>query len=254
MDQMNKDTININLKELTYMLIHYLWLILIVGILGAAVMWSVSSYVIKPVYVSSAKVYVINRQDENKITYSDLQTGTQLTKDYMILIKSRPVIEKVIQKLNLLLTYEELSELIEVNIPLDTRILEISVKNGDPTMAKNIADAIAEVSAEQMVNVMELEKVNIVEQGNLPDQPDGPHIRTNTFLGAAVGTLLTALMIIVSSYMNDSIKTSEDIERYLSLTILGTIPLEEEGYRRQRWYQKRSRNKSWGRKKTVLQM
>ncbi len=253
MDQMNKDIIDIDFRELSYMLFHHLWLILIAGLLGAAVMWSLSLFVMEPVYVSSAKVYVINRQDENKITYSDLQTGTQLTKDYLILIKSRPVTEQVIQRLKLPLTHEQLSEQIEVNIPQDTRILEISVKNGDPVLAKSIADAIAEVSAEQMVKVMELEKVNIVEQGNLPDQPNGPHVRRNTVLGGAVGMLLTVLAIAIGSYLNDSINSSDDIEKYLCLTILGTIPLEEEVLRNKKWFSKRRRDKRWNRKKTVLQ-
>ncbi len=251
MEQMDKDTIDINLRELSYMLFHYLWLILMVGLLGAAAMWSFSQFVMEPVYVSSAKVYVINRQDENKITYSDLQTGTQLTKDYLILIKSRPVTEQVIQRLNLPMTHEELSKQIEVNIPQDTRILEISVKNRNPVLAKNIADEIAEVSAEQMVNVMELEKVNIVEQGNLPDQPAGPHVKRNTGLGGIVGMLLTALAIAIGNYLNDSINTSEDIEKYLGLTMLGTIPMEGEGFKK-KWYRRRSREKRWNRKKTVL--
>ncbi len=254
MDQMNKDTtIDINLKKLSYMLFHYLWLILLVGLLGATVMWSLSRFVMEPVYVSSAKVYVINRQDENKITYSDLQTGTQLTKDYLILIKSRPVTEQVIQRLNLPLTHEQLSGQIEVNIPQDTRILEIIVKNGSPVLAKSIADTIAEVSAEQMVKVMELEKVNIVEQGNLPKQPSGPRVRRNTVLGGMGGVLLTVLVIAIGNYLNDSINNSEDIEKYLKLTTLGAIPLEEVGSKKSKWFYKRSREKRWNRKKAVLQ-
>ncbi len=252
MDQISKDTIEINFQELTYMLLHKFWLILIVGLLGATAMWSISQYVMEPVYVSSAKVYVINRQDENKITYSDLQTGSQLTKDYMILIKSRPVTEQVIQRLSLSMTHEELSGQIAVNIPQDTRILEICVKNGNPVLAKNICDTIAEVSAEQMIKVMEIEKVNIVEQGNLPDQPDGPKVKRNTILGAVMGILLTMLVLIAHSYFNDRISTSEDIERYLGLTVLGTIPMKEES-RKQKRFIKGSQIKRWGRKKAVLQ-
>lgn len=254
MEQVNKDiTIDVNLKDLGYMLFHYLWLIVIVGLFGAAVMWALSQFVMKPVYESSAKVYVINRQDENRITYSDLQTGTQLTKDYLILIKSRPVTEQVIQRLNLPLTHEELSSQIDVSIPQDTRILEISVKNGNPALAKSIVDTIAEVSAEQMVKVMEIEKVNIVEQGNLPTQPDGPRVRRNTALGGLGGALLIIMVIAIGNHFNDKINNSEDIEKYLSLTILGEIPMEEGGPRKVKRFKKHNREKRWNRKKAVLQ-
>lgn len=254
MDQINKDTNEIDLSKIIYALLHYVWFILIIGLLGAAVMWFVSGYVLKPVYISSAKVYVINRQDGNKITYSDLQTGTQLTKDYLILVKSRPVTERVIKKLNLPLAHEDLSQLIEVNIPQDTRILEISVKNENPALAKSIADTIAEVSAEQMVSVMETEKANIMEQGNLPDQPSGPHTISNTILGTLAGILLASLVVAAGTYFNDRISTSEDIEKYLSLTILGSIPLEEEDRRKHGWIRKGFRRNKWSRKNTALQV
>jgi len=228
MEQEKPNEISIDVKELFYMLIHKIWLIIILGILGAVIAALISIYLIRPVYTSSAKVYVINRQDENKVTYSDIQTGTQLTRDYMILVKSRPVIEKVISDLNLDMTNEELAGMVKVNTPDDTRILEIVVEYYNATLAKQIVDAIAEVSADRMIGVMEIEKVNIVEEGNLPINPSSPNIKFNTFLGLLLGLLLPALVIIIRSLLNDTIKTQEDVEKHLGITVLGIIPREEE--------------------------
>lgn len=227
METKNEDIIEIDLKELFFVLLHKFWIILLVGVVGAAGTAFVSSYLIQPKYTSKTSIYVINRQDENRLTYSDLQMGTQLTKDYMILVKSRPVTEQVISNLNLDLTHEELSEMIEVEIPEDTRILEIIVRHHDPYIAKQLADSIAFVSSERMVSVMEMDKVNVVEPGNLPIEPSSPKVLKNTIIGGVAGVVLVSFILILIHVMNDSIRSSEDIEKYLGITTLGVIPTEE---------------------------
>ena len=227
MEIRNNDVVEIDVGELVLVLLHKWWIILLIGIIGATSTGIVSKYIIQSVYTSTAKVYVINRQDETKMTLSDLQTGTQLTKDYMILVKSRPVTEQVISKLGLDMTQEQLAEIIEVNTPEDTRILEITVEYHDALLAKQLVDAVADVSSQQMVNVMEMEKVNIVEEGNLPVEPSSPNIMRNTLLGGMVGVALASFICGIIYLMNDTIKTTEDIERHLGITTLGVIPLEE---------------------------
>jgi len=241
MEVKNTDEIEIDVKELFAILLHKLWLILLIGILAAAAALLISKYLLQPVYISSTKVYVISRQDENKTTYSDIQTGTQLTKDYMILVKSRPVTEQVINDLHLNLTHEQLSDMIDVNTPQDTRILEISVKNHNADLAKKIVDDIAEVSSERMVSIMEIEKVNIVEFGNIPEKPASPNILNNTILGGIIGAIAITLLIIIINLLNDSIRTSDDIEKYLGITTLGYIPFEEERNRKVRKIKQRKK-------------
>jgi capsular polysaccharide biosynthesis protein len=227
MEPRNNEELEIDLKELFYVLLDKIWIIILVGILMATGAGLVSKLLLKPIYTSSTSIYVINRQSEDKTTLSDLQTGTQLTKDYKILVKSRPVTEQVISELNLTMTSEDLAETITVNTPTDTRILEIVVENPDAYIAKQIADTIAEVSSERMVSVMEMEKVNIIEPGNLPTEPSSPNITRNMIIGGILGVLLIGFIVILVHILNDSIKSPDDIERYLGLTTLGTIPMLE---------------------------
>lgn len=228
METTNNGAVEFDIKELFYVLLHKLWVIIIAVILGSAIVGLINQFLVTPIYTSTTKVYVINRQDESKMTYSDLQTGSQLTQDYMILVRSRPVMEKVIEQLNLSMSTGELADMIYVVNPEGTRILEISVINEDPALAKEIADAIAVVSSEQMVNIMEMEKVNIVEYGNLPTTASSPDIPKNTVFGGLMGAVLACLIIIIIHMMNDNIRTSDDIEKYLGITTLGIIPVEEE--------------------------
>jgi capsular polysaccharide biosynthesis protein len=227
MEQMT-NVVEVDIKELFYVLLHKLWLIVLISIIGATGAGTASKYLMQPIYTSTTKIYVVNRQDESKTTLSDLQTGTQLTADFMVLVRSRPVMEHVIEKLQLDLSETELFDMINVVTPEGTRILEISVSYFDPVMTKKMADAIAEVASEQMINIMEMEKVNIVEDGNLPNAPTSPNILTNTILGGILGLAITSIIIISVHAMNDSVKTSDDIEKYLGITTLGLIPLEED--------------------------
>ena len=229
MEPRNKEVVEIDMKEWLFLILHKLWIIVIIGMIGAGIAGVASVYLIKPIYTSTTKVYVINRQDESRMTLSDLETGTQLTQDYMILVKSRPVTEQVIKDLNLDLTHEELSKMIKVNTPQETRILEIEVDYPAPELAKQLADAIAKVSSERMVTIMEMEKVNILEYGNYPVKPSNPNIILNTTIGGVLGLIFASFIITLVYIMNDSIRTADDIERYLGITTLGTIPLED-GY------------------------
>ncbi|TAH75065.1 MAG: hypothetical protein EWM47_00730 [Anaerolineaceae bacterium] len=227
MEQRNKYVAEVNLKELIFELVHKLWIIILVGIVAAGVSWVTSYFLITPIYTSSTSVYIINRQSNEKMTLADLQTGTQLTKDYMFIVKSRPVTEQVIYSLNLDMTNQQLADLITVNTPQDTRILEITVKHTDPQMAKLIADFVAKISAERMVGVMNMESVNIVEEGSLPTIPSTPNVILNTVLASLVGVVSAAFAVILVYYFNDFIRTSDDIERYLNISTLGIIPVEE---------------------------
>lgn len=222
----NELEIEVNMKELFDAIIKRIWIIVIAGLLCAIATGLISKFMLKPVYTSSTKIYVINRQNKAMTTYADLQTGAQLTQDYKILVKSRPVTEQVLRKLNLSMTHEQLIRKIAVKTPSDTRILEIVVENTDPRLAKQLADSIAEVSSERMVSIMEMEKANIVEPANLPTRPSSPSVLYSAMIGGLIGGFLAVFMILIFFLSDDTIKSYEDIEKHLGVTALGMIPFE----------------------------
>ena len=128
--------------------------------------------------------------------------------------------------MNLNMTHNQLISNIFVKVPDNTRILEITVQNQDPVLAKQLADSIAEVASERMVSILEMEKVNIVEKGDLPTVPTSPSVMKNTILSGIIGAFISAFVIIFIHLIDDTIKNAEQIEKYLDLTVLGAIPLE----------------------------
>lgn len=229
--QYSNDEIEIDLREVFILLISKMWLIVLVGILTAAVGFALSAFLIAPTFESTSKIYILNKQQENTVTYSDVQLGTQLTKDYAQLITSRLVLEKVIEDLNLAETdedmnYEAMLKKVEVTTPTDTRILSITVTDHNPVMAMEIANCVREVAAIHIKNVMDIEAVNVVETANLPMEKAGPSITKWTLIGGCIGVFLVMAMVLVVFFLDDTIKTSDDVEKYLGLSTLALIPLD----------------------------
>ena len=220
------DEIEIDLKELFYVIKRKLWIILLTGIVGAVGFGLFTAMVMKPVYTSSTMLYIVNKTT-TLTSLTDLQLGTQLTKDYKVLVTSRPVTGQVITNLDLNLSHEQLVKKIKVDNPTDTRILTISVEDTDPYMAKSIADEFASVASARMAEIMDSAPPNIVEEAYLPTQKTKPSTTKNTMIGGLAGVFLAGAIILVLFVMNDAIKTPEDVEKYLGLNTLATIPVFE---------------------------
>ena len=227
-NQQQDGEVEINLAELVPYLFHWIWLILIVGLLTAAIAFGYSAFVLTPKYQSTTKVYILSKQgSDDKVTYSDTQLANNLTKDFKEMIKSRTVLETVIKECNLPESYEALAGNVSVSNTSDTRIVGINVKDTNPARAQYIANAVREVAAIHLQEVMDLEAVNVVEEANLPTKIVEPSKKKYTLIGFLIGAVITIAVLIIRYYLDDSIKTSEDVERYLGMTTLATIPMFE---------------------------
>lgn len=231
-----EDVVELDMKELLYVLYQKLFIILLVGALAATAITLIGLFGVTPIYTSTTRLYVINRQDDTKTTYSDLQTGAQLTQDFMIILKSRPILEKVIYQSGEELSLTEFSAMIAVSNPEGTRVLEVSVTDYDPQRAKNLADAIAIVASKELVHTMVVEKINIVEYGNLPIKPEGLNVVRSLISGAVFGIAIASAVILIKHFTNDKIRGAEDVERWLLTSTLALIPIEGECTKQERGY------------------
>src|SRR5699024_9081555 len=237
------DDIEIDLMELLHVLLNRWWIIILSGILGGLIFIAVTVLFITPQYLSTTKMYVLSKQDSNTITQQDMQTSLSLTKDYAELIKSRTVTEGVITQLGLDLTHEELLDKMTVDSATYTRILSISVKDEDPYKDCEIANSIRDVAENHIKNVMDIDAVNVVETANIPEEKASPSISKNGIIGGILGVFLSVAVVLISYMVNDTIKTQDDVERYLGLSTLGTIPLTETEKKKRKKKQKRGRGR-----------
>jgi len=224
------DEIEIDLKELFFELLNNWVMIVISTILVALIAFCISKFIMVPQYTSTSQLYVFTKS--TSITnLADLQTSANLTNDYKVVVTGRPVLEQVIENLKLEEeTYGSLSGRIAVNNPSNSRILEITVTDPDPAMAKKIADEIADVSGAFISEKMDQDPPSVLQYGYVAKNAVSPNTMMNTVLGAAIGAFLAMAIVIISYLMNDTIMTAEDIERKLDMHVLGSLPLEESEY------------------------
>lgn len=224
---LREDEMGFNLSEV----LKELWNGIGIILLSAAVVGLLSVLGTKlftaPRYVSTTKMYVLAQQDTSTLTNGDLQVSTLLTQDYVELIKSRQVTENVIAKLGLNLNHEALLGKISVSAYAETRIITIYVNDTDPYQACKIANTIREVAAEHIQDVMNMEAVNTVETANVPETPVSPEIGKSAATGGIMGAVIAIAIILFVFFSNDTVKTSEDVERYLQLSTLGVIPVDK---------------------------
>lgn len=230
MHETDDDEVIIDLGELISVLWRKAYFIILAGIAAALVAFAATQILLTPKYTATTSMYMLTRSSqESGLTASDLQTGTQLTQDYMELAKSRSVMEQVISRLNLDMSVEELNSSVTTSNTENTRIMTIEVENEDPQLAQEIADAVREAASSKIEDIMEIDAVNTIEEANLPKEPSSPSVKKNTLLGALLGMILAAALIVIRFLLDDTVKTPDDVEKYLGLNVLTSVPMQHGG-------------------------
>ncbi|MCR4685188.1 MAG: capsular biosynthesis protein [Lachnospiraceae bacterium] len=224
--EFNTDEIEIDLRELLFALLLNWRSLLLSAILAAIVAFGYRYYFVNPVYESNALLYVLTKST-SITSLADLQTGSNLTQDYLIVTKGRPVLEKVINYLSLPEDYEELEEKVEVNNPNNTRFIEIIVHDEDPERAKIICDQIADIAAAFIAEKMDQDPPSLVQGGYADGKPVNHGIVFYTAVGFIAGFVSGALIIILRVIFNDDVVTPEDVENKIGLKVLASLPVEE---------------------------
>ncbi len=227
MEQRN-DELEINLIELFYVLRGRIIVLLLLAVIFAAGAGVYTYYLITPMYSSTSCIYVLSKG--SVVSYSDFMVGSSLTSDYMEMIKSDTVMERVITNLGLEDSYSigSLKGSIQISNPTDTRMLKITVNNSDPLMAKEIADEVAEVAVDRISEVMNVQKPYIYEQGKVASYPISPNMKKNVVVAGLLGIILSASIFIIIYLMDDRIHSAEDVEKYLGINVLASIPIADE--------------------------
>ena len=221
-----QDTIEINVIQLLKALWAKKLLILLVAIVAGVASFAYSSFVVKPEYKSTTRIYVVNRNQSDKpgLTNQDLQAGTYLVKDYREIILSQDVLEKVVSDLGLTINAKTLSKKVQVTVPADTRIVSISVSDHKPDEASRIANALREVAAQKIIAVTRVSDVTTLEEARPATGPSSPNIRRNTLMGIGAGAGLVIVVVLLVELLDDRVKRPEDVEDVMNISLLGVVP------------------------------
>lgn len=221
-----KDKIEIDVLQMLKVLWKRKLIIALAAIISGAIAFGYSSFVIKPEFTSTTRIYVVNRNQGDKpgLTNQDLQAGSYLVKDYREIILSQDVLEKVVADQKLNIDAKTLARKVQVTVPADTRIVSISVRDSLPEEASRIANALREVASQKIIAVTRVSDVTTLEEARPAQSPSSPNIRRNTILGFGVGAGLVIIVVLLIELLDDRVKRPEDIEEVMHLSLLGVIP------------------------------
>ena len=201
-------------------------LIALVAIVAGALAFAYSAFIVKPEFTSTTRIYVVNRNQGDKpgLTNQDLQAGSYLVKDYSEIILSQDVLEKVTSNLKLDLSPKALASKVKVTVPVDTRIVSISVNDRVPEEASRIANSLREVAAEKIISITRVSDVTTLEEARPATAPSSPNIRKNTIIGLLGGTVFTVIAVLIVELVDTRVKRPEDIEDVMQIALLGVVP------------------------------
>ncbi|AAK74521.1 TPA: capsular polysaccharide biosynthesis protein CpsC [Streptococcus pneumoniae] len=221
-----QNTIEIDVFQLVKSLWKRKLMILIVALVTGAGAFAYSTFIVKPEYTSTTRIYVVNRNQGDKpgLTNQDLQAGTYLVKDYREIILSQDVLEEVVSDLKLDLTPKGLANKIKVTVPVDTRIVSISVNDRVPEEASRIANSLREVAAQKIISITRVSDVTTLEEARPAISPSSPNIKRNTLIGFLAGVIGTSVIVLHLELLDTRVKRPEDIENTLQMTLLGVVP------------------------------
>ena len=217
----------LDLKSIFQILLKRWWIVVTFTLLCTIVSAIVSFFLLTPIYQSDATLYIGKNLDSSgELVYNDLLLGNQLVKDYRELVKSRRIANIVLEELGMEhLSAADLSSKLEVNLKNDTRVFQISAQDEDPVLAAKITNKVAQVFQQEVIDIMKVENVQIIDEAVVPVNPVKPNKKMNIAIAFVIGLMLGTGIVFLIEYFDNTIKTPEDIKKYLDIPIIGTIPV-----------------------------
>lgn len=214
----------IDLVEIFYLFWGHMVQIILCAVLGGLLAFGYTRFLITPLYQAEAKLYMVSASAGTMIDISDLQLGSQLTSDYKQLMVSRPLLEDVIDELDLNMSYGALKGMISISNPSDTRILNVTVTSSDPELSCELANELVDQAVVYLPRVMECDEPNVVERAVVPGGASSPNYARNTFLGVMLGVVACCAVLLIRFLMNDTFVTADDLVRRFGIQPLAAIP------------------------------
>ena len=212
----------INISELIRYYLSKIFIVVIGIVFGFLMSWYYTNKIQVPLYKSEAKIVLTNQSAT--ITQNDVVLNKNLVSTYREIIKSRRILSQVIENLKLDMTLEELNKKVKVTSASDTELIIISVSTENANLSKEVANQIANIFKDEIVDIYNIENITIVDKAIIATKPYNINVLKQYVVGVAVGIFLSSSLIVLMFYFDDTIKAAEEIETKLGLNVLSQVP------------------------------
>ncbi len=213
----------LDIMEILYALLNKIWLIALVAVISGVLAFLYTKFLVTPTYRSEGSLFIMAQNSD--LSVSSVNMSNSLLADCEKLIKGRVVLETVIEDLDLNMSYNALKSIVSVSQVTNTHMIDIAVTHSDPAMAQKIVNAINKVAQDKIALLLRADFVSVTAEGNLPTSPSSPNVMKNVLLCVVIAVVVVCGVLVVAFILDDKIKTSEDVEKYLQLSTLGVIPI-----------------------------
>lgn len=228
-----EEEMTLDLGELLDIIKKRIKLIAIITIASTVVSGIVSLFFIKPTYEAKSSIIIGKLPDSKNqsLEYNDIMMYKQMIKTYSEIAKSRTVAEKTIESLKLDLKPSELLSMVSITPMVDTQIISIKAASSNPDEASRIANAVTKAFIDEATLKLPGGNLSIIDNAVAPEHPSKPNKKLNVAIAFILGFMVSLGIVFVIEYMDKTIKTEDDVEKYLGIPVLGIIPknIEEAG-------------------------
>lgn len=222
----------LDLRELFYMLVKHMRLIALLTVISVSAAALATLFLMTPTYETFTTLMLgkpVEELNASQVNNQGILTNQQLIGTYAEIAKSRVVINKVVNELGNTMTPAELRSKVSVTLLNNTAVIKVGVKDSDPERAAVIANAMAETFMAEVSNIMKIENVQVIDPAEVPVNPISPRLLLNLAISLVLGLMLGVFISFLIEFMDRSVKTPEDVQKYLGLPVLGMIPEFQEG-------------------------
>jgi capsular polysaccharide biosynthesis protein len=220
----------LDLKELLFMFWNKKLEIILITLMFVAVGIGYSYFFVKPEYTSTTSLVLAQSSSSGQtgdgaISATDLTMNSKLVSTYSELIKRKAILGQVCENLNIPdSNIQELRGKIKVNSAKNTEIIEISVTNKDPNKAAAIANEIAKVFGEKIVEIYNISNVYLLDRAEANAVPSNINHMKDVVIFAFIGLVIAAVYVLIANMLDNTIKTEQDVEATTELLVLSSIP------------------------------
>lgn len=216
----------IDMIELFYVLLSHWWQVILAAVVGGILAFCYTNYYVTPTYSTTAKMFVVSDSSSvsTLLTASDLAYGNNIKEDLRSLLVSRELLQRVIDNLHLTRSPGQLAGMISIGGPTNTRIVTVTVTSPYPDEAADVANELITQCRTYLPEVMRISAPSFYERALVPTNKNGPNYSRNTMMGAMTGAAIVCGIVVLLFLLNDRITTPDDLERYLGVQPLASVP------------------------------
>ena len=244
MENKNEEFYSIDVSRIFKTLWNKAWIIILSGVLAAAIGFSLAAFVVAPKYSSSVRLYVNNSKENapgSSISSSDLTASQSLVRTYSVILNSRTTLEDIIAKADVSYTTRELSKMIQAEPVDNTEVMQVTVECGDAEEAAKIANAVCEVLPKKIEEIIEGAHMEIVDKAKVNEEKVAPSVAVYTAVALVMGLFISIAVITVRTLLDDRIQDEDYVLQNYDCPVLAKIPdlVNAKGSKKYGYYYKR---------------